>query len=339
MRVLILGALHPVSRSVAEELGMRLAASGWTVTMRSSRRSRAGRLLDTIGTAWRRRESYDAALIEVFSGLAFVLAEVASWTLRRARKPYVLALHGGALPAFAGRQPQRVHRLIRSAAAVTAPSTYLASAFGSPTSPVEIVPNPISVADFPFRVRDNPRPRLIWLRAFHRIYDPVLACHVLARLRPEYPQALLTMIGPDKRDGTLDRVRTAVRRLDLEGAVRIEGPVPRANVASWLADSDVFLNTTSIDNAPLSVLEAQACGLCVVSTNAGGLPHVLTNDADALLVPTGDPEALTAGVQRVLTEPGLGERLSRGARSNAIGHDWNVVLPRWQAILQAAARS
>ena len=63
--------------------------------------------------------------MDLYSGSAFLWAEAACWTLRRVQRPYVLTLRGGDLPKFAGRRPRVVARLLRSAAAVTAPSRYL----------------------------------------------------------------------------------------------------------------------------------------------------------------------------------------------------------------------
>jgi len=340
MRILILGTFLSSAvgtRAVSEDLGERLAASGWSVTMRSRARARTARLLDTVVSAWRRRRDYSVGLVDVFSGRAFILAEAACWTLRRAKKPYILAVHGGALPAFARRWPRRVRRLVESAAVVVTPSRYLASELGPFRAPIHIVPNPISLERYPYRVRTAPRPCLIWLRSFHRVYDPVLACHVLARLSRDYPEARLVMIGPDKGDGTLKRVHGAIEALGLGGRVELPGPIAKSDVPRWLSGSDIFLNTTFIDNAPVSVLEAQACGLGVVSTNAGGLPHMLADGQDALLVPDRDPDALAAAVRRILTEPGLGERLSNGGRTRAANHDWELVLPMWRRLFHTLA--
>jgi glycosyltransferase involved in cell wall biosynthesis len=100
-----------------------------------------------------------------------------------------------------------------------------------------------------------------------------------------------------------------------------------------MSQGDIFLNTTNVDNTPVSVLEALACGLCVVSTDVGGIPYLLEHEEDALLVPPDDAEAMAAAVRRVLTEPGLAERLSRNARKKAEGFDWSVVLPQWERLL------
>ena len=67
-------------------------------------------------------------------------------------------------------------------------------------------------------------------------------------------------------------------------------------VPSELNEFDIFLNTTFVDNTPVSVLEAMACGLCVVSTDVGGLSFLLEHEGDALLVPPDNPKAMAAAV-------------------------------------------
>ena len=63
-------------------------------------------------------------------------------------------------------------------------------------------------------------------------------------------------------------------------------------------NGDIFLNTTGVDNAPVSVVEAMACGLCVVSTNVGGIPYLLEHEYDSLLVPSNDPAAMATAVRK-----------------------------------------
>jgi glycosyltransferase involved in cell wall biosynthesis len=106
-----------------------------------------------------------------------------------------------------------------------------------------------------------------------------------------------------------------------------------------LNGGDVFLNTTRVDNTPVSVLEAMACGLCVVSTNVGGIPYLLQHGHDALLVPSDNAEAMAGAVRRILTEPGLAAQLSANARGTASGCDWSAVLPQWEALIDELASS
>ena len=70
-----------------------------------------------------------------------------------------------------------------------------------------------------------------------------------------------------------------------------------------LADGDIFLNTSLVDNTPVSILEAMASGMCIVSTNVGGIPYLLKAGHEALLVSPGDPEKMAEAVRQILQDP------------------------------------
>jgi len=313
-------------------LADRLSSRRGTVLTTSPKAGRVPFLVDMLMTLWGQRRSYAVASIAVFSGPAFTWAEAAARLLRALGKPYVAQLHGGNLPGFALRYPDRVERLLAAAAAVTAPSRYLQEAMCPYRSDIRLLPNAIDLPAYSFRVRARPLPRMVWLRAFHSIYNPSQALSVLASVLREHPEAKLTMVGPDKGDGSLRAFRRSAEELELESRVEYAGLVQKADVPAWLDRGDVFLNTTNVDNTPVSVIEAMACGLCVVSTNVGGILYLLEDEQDALLVPPNDSKAMADAVERILTEPGLAEKLSLNARKKAEGFDWQVVLPQWEAL-------
>lgn len=321
------------SRGVCEDLAQRLAETGWIVATTSHRRGRLARLLDMVSTTWLRRGLYDVAQVDVYSDLAFLWAEAVCAILRLVRKPYVLTLRGGNLPTFAQRWPMRVGWLLGGAVAVTSPSLYLHGQMQPYRTDLRLLPNPLELKRYRFRLRAQPSPQLIWLRAFHKVYNPTLAIQVATKLVAEWPDLHLTMVGPDKGDGSLEAVQVSVQNCNLDSQVTLQGGVAKTEVPAWLNRGDIFLNTTNVDNTPVSVLEAMACGLCIVSTNVGGIPYLLDHEHDALLVPPEDPEAMSAAVQRLLKEPKLAAQLSANARAKAEQCDWSIVLPQWEALL------
>ena len=331
--VLVIGNFSPENNRVSAELAEQLSRGGRRVYTTSEHPGRVMRVVEMLQDVWRRRRQYAAAQVDVYSGPAFVWAEMTCWALRRLGKPYVLTLHGGALPDFARRWPGRVRRLLQSAAGVTAPSSYLQEQMRPYHSELLMLPNARDLRAYPFRLREEPQPRLVWLRRFHRVYNPSLAPKVLACLLPDAPGLHLTMVGPDSGDGSLEETRQEVAARGVADRLTLTGAVSKEEVPLWLERGDIFLNTTYQDNTPLSVLEAMACGLAIVSTNVGGLAYLLEHDRDALLVPPDDPQAMAAAVRRILTEPGLAERLSRNARRKAERFDWSVVLPQWESLL------
>jgi glycosyltransferase involved in cell wall biosynthesis len=326
------------SRGVCEDLAAKLEQAGHKVFTASSFRSRFRRLSDMLASTWKHHRQYRVALVDVYSGASFLWAEAVAAQLSLLQKPFLLTLHGGNLPEFAAKNGARVARLLGAAASVTAPSAYLQRSMSQFRPDIQVIPNPLSLQAYSYRERNGCGKNILWLRAFHEIYNPTLAVRALARLRSD-DAIQLTMVGADKGDGSLQRVMHEAKSLQLESRLSLPGAVPKHRVPEWLNSADIFINTTSIDNTPVSVLEAMAAGLCVISTNVGGIPYLLEHEVDSLLVPPNDPEALASAIDRVLNTPALAARLSRNAQVKAAKSDWSRVLPAWQQLfLQAVNR-
>jgi glycosyltransferase involved in cell wall biosynthesis len=324
---------------VCEELSQKLSEAGWSVLTASHQPGALHRLWGMLSAVYRQRNRYAVAHVEVYHHRAFFWAEASCAALRCLHKPYVLTLHGGQLPQFAARWPRRTRSLLGSAAVVTVPSGYFERVMSPYCPDLRVLPNAIELRAHPFRLRAPARPLLVWLRAFRKIYNPVMALQSLRLLTREFPDIALTMIGADKGDGTRQRTERAATELDVAGRVTIQRAVPKSQVPGCLAQGDVYLNTTNGDNTPVTVLEAMACGLCVVSTDVGGMSYLIEHEQDGLLVPSNDPPAMAAAVRRILTDPSLARRLSANARAKVVQYDWRLILPQWEALLMIVAKS
>jgi glycosyltransferase involved in cell wall biosynthesis len=324
------------NKATCEDLSERLTSNGWEVTIASCKKEKLLRVADMVSTAYKKKDLYSVAVVEVYSGRSFFWAEAVCEMLKVVTRPYILALHGGSLPDFGNNWPRRVRRLFRSAKYVTAPSGYLREKMKIFRDDILVVPNPIQLSEYPFRVRREAKPKVVWVRAFHRIYNPTLAPRVVALLEKEGIRVELVMVGPDKGDGSLEETQGFAAKLGTEKALLFAGAVNKRRVPEFLAANDIFLNTTNIDNTPVSIVEAMAAGLCIVSTNVGGIPYLLQNGVDALLVPSDDASSMAEAVKRILSEPGLSEKLASNARKKAEDFSWDHVLPIWENLLENA---
>lgn len=324
--------------SVCEELAEKLSDAYWRVTTTSNKLGRLRRLIDMIRTIYSRRHNYAMAEVDVYSGTAFLWAEAACGTLRLLDKPYILTLHGGNLPAFARRWPARMHHLLIGADVVGTPSLYIQQNLKSHRKDIVYLPNGINLDHYTSRLRSQPAFRMAWLRAFHKIYNPVMAVRTLALLAREYPDIQLQMTGPDKGDGSLQEVKDLAKQLGIGNNLRITLGIPKEEVPRHLCGYDIFLNTTNFESFGVAVMEAAASGMCIVTTNVGELSYLWQDGDDALLIPPNDPEAMAAAVRRILTEPGLAERLSGNAPKKAEQFDWSIILPQWEALLTKIAQ-
>jgi glycosyltransferase involved in cell wall biosynthesis len=327
------------NRNVWHDMADRLAAAGWNVITTSSKEGQLPRLLDMLATVIKSRKHYALAQIDVFSGRAFIFAELSAFLLKIFKKPFVLTLHGGRIPEFAHQHPRRVCRLFQSAQVIVTPSPFIKNSLKKFRSDIRIIPNPIELSTSLYHLRKQVKPNLIWVRAFHAIYNPSLTVRVLKELIIDFPQIKLMMIGPDKRDGSLRDLLVLANDFGVQGQIEVIRGVPHSEIPGFLDRNDIFINTSNYDTAPSSLLEAMANGLCIVSTNVGGIPWMVDDQVDALLVPPDNPQAMAGAVRRILTEPGLSARLSKKARLKSEIYDWDVMFPQWEGLFMEVIKA
>lgn len=337
-RVLLVGnflsTVSVGSRGICEEIGYRLTNKGWQVLTTSRHSSRLRRVSEMLLTILLKTKIYSVASVDVYSGAAFVWAEWSSRLLQILKKPFVLVLHGGGLAEFSQKHPHRVAKLLQSARCVVAPSLFLKHELHSLKKDIQYLPNGLDLSGYEYVYRYHVRPKLVWVRALHEIYQPELAVRVLSLLKQDFPNVQLLMVGPDKNDGSREKMEHTAARLGVKDALNWIGPVPKSEVPRVLNQGDIFLNTTRYESFGVSVMEAAACGLPIVTTNAGELPYLWQDNHDALVVDVGDASAMAVAVRRILQSPELAGKLSRNARAKAEGCDWSVILPQWEGLFQ-----
>ena len=217
------------------------------------------------------------------------------------------------------------------------PSRYLFEELKPFGKELHLIPNALHIAKYPCTARRFPGRRLLWLRAFHAVYNPEMAIAMFSRVVDAIPDASMTMVGPDKGDGTFQTIKKMAKDLGLLERISFPGAIPKEDVPKVMARHDVFVNTTNVDNSPVSVVEAMACGLPVVSTNVGGMPYLLEHGKTGLLVSPGDAGEMAGAVKSLLSEPQLAQDLGVNGRKLAESFDWNVVLPQWHRLLTRVA--
>lgn len=181
-------------------------------------------------------------------------------------------------------------------------------------------------------MRELLRPRLLWVRAFDAIYNPQMAIRVLQRLTSHYPNARLCMVGPDK-DGSMEACKKLATKLDLAERVRFTGLLPKAEWIALSAEYDIFLNTTTVDNTPVSVIEAMALGLPVVSTNVGGIPYLINDGKEGMLVERGDVDGMCNALIEIIGQRALAAQLSRSGRKKAESCEIVKVGLQWKQLI------
>ena len=143
--------------------------------------------------------------------------------------------------------------------------------------------------------------------------------------------AKLCMVGPDS-DGCLEEVKKYADQLEVE--VSFTGRLSKQEWIKLSEDYNIFINTTNFDNMPISVIEAMALGLPVLSTNVGGLPFLIKHDKTGFLVEPNSVVSFVESIERIIHSPSQTNKIIGSARNHVENLDWEVVKKQWINVLK-----
>ena len=265
---------------------------------------------------------------------SFLLAPLPAMTIARLYgKAVVLNYRSGQAEDHLTRWP-RSAKSMRRAHAIVVPSGYLVDVFGRFGLTAESIFNFVDVDAIRYRRREQPQPVFLSNRNFEAHYNVACVLRAFARIQSEVPDARLIVAGDGPQR---EELHALARELGLRN-VDWRGPVPPSAMAQLYDAADVYLNAPSIDNMPNSIIEAYAAGLPIVTTDAGGIPYIVSADRTGLVVPSDDDGAVAASALRLLREPGLALRLADAGRQECLTkYVWPAVREEWTRLYRRLA--
>ena len=274
-----------------------------------------------------------ADVVHIFSASywSFLLAPLPALVVARALgRPAVLHYHSGEAPDHLRRSAIARRALARTDATVV-PSSYLKKVFDSFGLHAQVIPNIVDTERFRFSLRQPPGARILSTRNFEPLYNVGCTLRAFRVVQDARPDASLTLVGGGSQEAEL---RHLARSLQLEN-VTFAGRVTPKAIAEFYAAHDVYVQSPDIDNAPVSVLEAFASGLPVVSTEAGGVPAMVTSGTNGLLTAVNDFQALGEALLAVLDNPERARTLAEAGHRSVLDCTWPAVRTQWLALYRA----
>ena len=270
--------------------------------------------------------------IDTYSHYAFYYALFCSLFCQLMSIKYVPILRGGNLPLRLKKNPYLAKIIFSHSVVNISPSLFLQKEFKDSGFSSNYIPNIIDLKNYTFKLRENCSPKLLWVRSMHKSYNPQMAVEVLTELITIFPNASLFMVGPNK-DGSYNECMQLARKLGVEKNIHFTGVLKKSAWIDLSKECDIFINTTNYDNMPVSVVEAMALGLPVVSTDVGGLKFLHKDGEDALLVPRNDISAMVKKIKLLINDSTLASNLSINGRKKAEGFCWDKVRLDWLRLL------
>jgi len=163
--------------------------------------------------------------------------------------------------------------------------------------------------------------------------------HAMERVVEGFPDARLIAVGKAGFRGTDEWswFMALADRLGIGGHMEFHESVPQETLLAFYSDCDLLVMPSRTEGWGLALMEAMACAKPVVASRAGGIPELVRDGVEGMLVPPGDVHGLAASIIRLLGDRGLRERMGRAGAERVREFSWDstarVVLEAYEAAL------
>ncbi len=297
------------------------------------------RLPPFLHALWRMAGRVDVIHLMANSGWSWqLLAAPALWVGWLRATPVIVNYRGGNAGDYFRRSWRWVRPSLSRAAAVVVPSGFLQAVFRAYGQAPGVIPNIIDRELFqpaPWERRPvGTAFTFVITRNLEPIYGVDTAIRALAQARAQDPALRLRIAGSGPQEAEL---KALTRTLGIADAVTFEGRLERKAIAALYGAADAMINPATVDNMPNSVLEALACGVPVISSNAGGVAYIVSDGETALLFPPGDAHALCRAMLRLKRDSELRARLIANGLARVEDYTWPRVRDQWLDLYRTLA--
>ncbi|SCY24568.1 glycosyltransferase family 4 protein [Nitrosospira sp. Nsp13] len=353
MRIGLVGPLPPPSGGMANQtlqLAKLLRAEGATVEVVQVNRPyrphwvgglkgirAAFRLIPYLAHLWQSAANVRLFHVMANSGWSWHLfAAPAIWIARIRGIPVIVNYRGGEADAFFDKSFAWIKPSLRRTDAIIVPSGFLETVFGKRGFQTRIVPNIIDLSRFSAEtgmaaLLRTDAPHIIVTRNLELIYDNATVLRAFSIVRQTFSTATLTIAGTGPERQALEKLAA---ELGMADAITFTGRIDNEGMADLYRSADIMVNPSLADNMPISILEALASGVPVVSTDVGGVPYLVEHGETALLVPVKDPVAMAGAILTLLNEPARARKIREAGIASVQQYTWPNVRDRLLAVYE-----
>lgn len=287
------------------------------------------RLVIYMVSVWRLCNRVDVIHLMANSGWSWQLFSApVLWIASFRKTPVVVNYRGGEAEAYFKNSFSRVRPSLDKAQRVVVPSSFLKSVFTKFGVSTEVIPNIINLDRFHpvVRPQQSDAYHIVVTRNLEAIYGIDTAIRAMAKISEALPGARLSIAGTGPQ---LVELQTLTSELGIEHAVTFVGRLEPDEMAALYQSADLMINPSNVDNMPNSILESLACGVPVLTTSAGGIPHMVDHGRTAMLVSPGDVPAMAEEGVRLLLDPEARQKLADQGIEEVKKYAWPTVRNQW----------
>jgi len=267
-------------------------------------------------------------IVHVFSAsyLSYLLAVAPAILIGKLfSKKVILNYRNGEAEDHLARRPITTVPIMRLADAIIVPSGYLVDVFARFGLRAQSIVNTVELDRFCFRARRPFRPVFLTSRSLEPLYNVPCILQAFALIQEQIPSARLIVAG----SGSLRRnLETMSEELGLSN-VEFRGGVPFDAMPALYNEVDFYMMAPNLDNMPGTIIECFASGLPVVTTDAGGIPYVLTHEQTGLLAACDDHRALARHALYLWENQEVAAAIAARAYKSVQQYTWTHARERW----------
>lgn len=305
---------------------------GYPILVTPLRKGRLNHTISILLSMIMKHREYDTLILPLFgTGNSIKWYRIISTAGRWMGKNIVAIVRGGSIVDQIGQSNNPFIPMLKKTDVIVTPSLFFQQVLSQYQFKCTVIENPIRISNYIYREKKMLRPRIIWMRAFHAIYNPMMAIDVAALLVKRFPDFLLVMAGADK--GLLDACKKMVVEKGIDHCVSFPGYINLEQKNKLADEHDIYICTNKVDNAPFSFIEFMAMGLPIVSVATGGIPYLIKHEWNGLLCANDDPQQMANAIAGLIESPQLAEQIRINAQEYARCYDEYAVATKWKTVL------
>lgn len=193
---------------------------------------------------------------------------------------------------------------------------------------IEVIGNPVITKKYYHKnIYNKNGIVLITVGRLSKEKNQIMMIHVLAEVVKEYHNIRLIIVGDGKERGYLEQ---EAANLGVKKNIEFVGKV--VDVENYLCNADIFLLSSLYEGVPLSILEAMAAGLPIVSTNVGGIKDIVTDNG--VLVPPNDVNKMKEAIIELIQKPEFRQELGKRSLINVAKYDASNIAKEYTKLYQ-----
>ncbi len=208
---------------------------------------------------------------------------------------------------------------------IIVPSQFLVEVFARFGLKSEAIFNSVDSNKFQFRVRNPIKPIFFSNRNFEKHYQVSDILRAFQIIKTKIPEAKLLVAGSGSEEKLLKNLAVELQLLDIE----FIGKIDQDLMPETYNQTDIYLNSSVVDNMPLSIIEAFSCGLAVATTNSGGIPFIVRDKFNGLIVEQNDFKSLAESAIQLVVNNSFVQELIENGRNEIKKYDMDLLQGSW----------